>query len=662
MSKSTNIQSLAPAIVTVSIKDIASVRTAILDNKVAMHALTVKAEKPLRLTIEAFLNYSGLDQKLADAISKLSGDLISQSAISKLSFKIPTYRLPQPLTAYKVEEGKLGLASTLLNVLGDLRVIKSVTGQKSSFEDGIKVFRNVTTYHLGDEVKTDILRGLHNEPAQIVSHQISVKPGGKSMKLNAEQKDFVRSLSSAPLRLVRIDAEYLRSYYMQTKWYKNALAKKLEDKILLKARIDRYIEIVSELQEHTEIYLSNWFDFRLRMYYDLTMLGINPQGDAFETHMWELSKPVVLKPNGFEAMRHAAVTIATGKRHSRVNTEKLWDSNSVAYLATIVDVKHYQDDGGRWDKGGFGEHFYGVRLAQAIADYHAGKPSYFMMGEDATTGGLQHAGAGFKSVKSMKASNIGGLKNPMDAHKLLGDSFGLSRSTAKGINTPLLHGSSWSTIARELTNVTGDKISVPEVIEHAVDAYGPEIENVPMIAEWGSNMYDNSNTTLLFTALDGWKCQSTNYIQSAQVTVYGLSLHTKSGYSTTILTRDMPLHVSLKGEVIPVKGEQKSRGLYANITHSIDGWNLRSVATMLRSLDRSALFKHDKFYTSPNDMNIINRNYIHNIGTEFASQTYHRAMTEIAHNMIGATPDLPTLLEGDGTADMIATSDGYLAS
>ena len=647
--------------------DIQAVREALLGNEKCMSLLPKFNAIASKDVHEAFLSTNALDKELVKALNSLSGEeLLDATAISKLSYKMKAYRLQKPYAMFYIVEANINLAKTILNVLGDLGIIGSKTIHDDFWLEGKRHFKSVRVHNFGKSKVKDELYGLHFEPGQVPSKTIHVKPGGVSLKLSKTQKEFNTALSSMKFRLVRTDEKTLQEYFEQTKWYRAVVEKQeansrlAESPFQLRKRVKRYISEIMALMEHDELYLSNWYDSRLRLYYDLTMMGINPHGDAFETHMWELAEPKKINKVGFEGMCHAVVTIATGKRHAHDATLKLYARNEDKYLKTIVDPKHYQTSEGVWDKGGYGEWFYGCRLVQAVADYKSGKPSYFMLGEDATNGGLQHAGIGFRSIKSMKAANVGGLKSIQDSHKTLADAFGLDRDVAKKVNQPLLHGSTWKTAAESLSAKTGRQYSVDEVIAHSIEAYGPEIMNVPAIADWGSTAYDTSNPSLMWKTFDGEKAQSTAFFENVEIDAYGLSLSAKNGYTSTTVHRDMPILLDNKGR--PVYDNAKMRGLYANITHSTDATVLRHVAHTMIRLNRTIMFKHDKFYAHPNDTVLIRKSYKSALLDNFDYQPYHRAIEQVAHNHTDKSlaNHMPDLLVGEGTKSMIEKSEGFL--
>ena len=659
----------------ITAENINELRVALQGNSKCMEVLGKASTKKITKSVnDAFFGTEKLDAKIADAVNAMSGDVLEQTAIPRLSYKLPRYAYLGKFNDFSIEKGYTVLAKTIIDglcVLGHL--VKREEIVREIDKSGRSVYRRKHYVDFGEEKTKDLTRGMFAEPGKLINKFVHVKPGGKAMKLTGRQKDFFKGLSSMKLRLVKLPAERLREYFLQTNWYVNALEKGLEDKILLNNRINKYIAIIEEYQQREGIFLTNWFDSRLRLYYDLTMAGINPHGDSFETHMWELAEPTKINKDGFENLRHSIVVIATDKRHTEKNTEKLWSNHREEYLNTIVDADHYKHhkdsvEGknaivykkGDWKKGGYGEHLYGQRLAQAIVDYESGEPSYFMMGEDATTGGLQHAGIGFRSVKSMKLSNVGGLKTPQDAHGELASTFDLPRQTAKDINTPLLHGSTIKTISTILTAKTGHVVSEETIQKHISSTYGAEIQNVTNIASWGSQAYDNFNSSLLYTAIDGMKCQSIGYCKSVEMKIYALSLDSKSGYSQTIVYRDMPLFLDKKGGA--VYDDTKVRGLHANVTHSIDGWVVRQVIESLANLGKVGMFKHDKFYTHPNDMRIVRKRYKSSLLVAFDDKPYHRALEEVSLNRKGRTIPVLPLITGDGTKDMILESEGYLSA
>ena len=122
----------------------------------------------------------------------------------------------------------------------------------------------------------------------------------------------------------------------------------------------------------------------------------------------------------------------------------------------------------------------------------------------------------------------------------------------------------------------------------------------------------------------------------------------------------MPLYLTNKGEA--VYENTKLLGVHANITHSIDGWVLRQIGRAMSSVDRVVLFKHDKFFSHPNNLKFVNRVYKASLMTEYTEKPYHRAIDEIISNRKGKKILAPTLIEGSGTLAMIDRSEAYLSA
>ena len=588
-----------------------------------------------------------LDDRFITILSQFTGTELESKVISQLSYKLPMYTaVIEQFGSYYVEKAKLSLAKTLINMMVNDGIFTRKVETKREFIEGKPQFRHVnsiTFTAVKDDEMKDITRGISTEPGVILSNHVKTKTGGKPMKLTSEQKTYLRHMSSKALRLVRVPEATLRAYYKQTEWYIQAVANKLEDPILLNVRIEKYISTIRGLQQEKALYLSNWFDARLRTYYELSMAGINPHGDTFETAMWEMATPQIINQGGKEELKWDAMVIAYGRMTKEQALAEFTDTDAMAEV--MLDISKYD----------FGELFYNQRLLDAIQDAEEGEPSHFMVGIDATTGGLQRAGASFKSVKSASASNIGGAKTVNDAHQVQADAFGLDRYTIKTtVNTPLLHGASANTIVKLLAD-KGVETTRATVESQMAEAYGPEILNVGKIAAWGNLAYTNDNSTLLFSAPDGMKCQSTCYSESVKCDVYGIDTEAKQGYNSVTVHRDMPLLLSAKGEV--VHDNTKNMGVYANITHAIDGCANRDIT---RAIDGALLTKHDKFFACPNDMYIVRATYLETIMREYEGDFYAQAMEEISANRKGAVIPVPELVYGDLNIADIAISHSFL--
>ena len=179
----------------------------------------------------------------------------------------------------------------------------------------------------------------------------------------------------------------------------------------------------------------------------------------------------------------------------------------------------------------------------------------------------------------------------------------------------------------------------------------------------GELLYNN-NTSLQWTTSDGFKAQSIAYNESVELVIYSPSTATKDGRTQVKITRDMPMILDAKGRSI--NPNAKVRGLYANITHSVDGTGLRYVIRYIKAanndVEAGGVYKHDNFLVHPNDMEHARAGYKVALVKEFNGSPYQSALDAIVANHKGKhVPVAPTLVIGDATEDMIINSHYYLA-
>jgi len=545
------------------------------------------------------------------------------------------------------------VAFNVLNSLSEIGVIQSQTKVIAEVceETGKKTWRNQTFLSFGHRqaVNDMYVPGIHTEPT-LVQKKTKVRPGGKSLKLNSAEKQFLLSAGSTAMRMIDIDPKQLTVYMKQSPWYAKVLSGEVNmDKIIANELIRKQVAKFTAVQALDKFYLSMWMDYRTRLYYDLKELGFNPHGKTFETSLFELAEPRYITKSGFNSMAYSAVTIIDGRMAHHTAIE-LFLANEQHYLDALCTPS---DD--------MGKDLYNSRLATAIGHYHSETPSHFLLGEDATNGGLQHGGIGFKEAKMMIPSNVGGASTQQDSHGNLQQLLGLAtRQEAKDIHQPLLHGSSLTTVAKVMgKSVTDTKAMLSE-------AYGNSVFNIPAIADWGTQVVDNFNTSLQWTTVDGFKAQSIAYTESVPLTLYAMSSSNKSGYTQIKIHRDMPLIQDRKGN--PIYGAvdtdksmgkaNKLRGLYANITHSIDAAGLRSVVRAVGDL--GGLWKHDNFLVHPNDMEIVREGYKQALLVEFDASLYESAIDQIA-SKVTVSILKPELTIGTASIELVEQSKYFLA-
>lgn len=592
-----------------------------------------------------------------------------QVEIGKLAYKL-IIRKNDALTTFDQAKVAPTCAFMILQALMDTGVITTEVKVLSEINEttGRKVWRHQTFLTFGMKAAENVLyvKGLSLEPT-VIQKKTKVRTGGKSVKLSRVEKTFLKDASSTPMRLIDINPEEIGEYLKETSWYLKALKgtdklgvdhKDREvDVLVLDSKVNKQVAKFRLMQTLPSFYLPMWLDYRTRMYYELSELGFNPHGKTFETALYELAEARTINASGFRSLAYQAVAIVDG-RTPHDEAIATFEANPAHYLAEL-----------RTDAGERGKNLYNTRVAQAIEDFYNETPSHFLLGEDATNGGMQHGGIGFRAEKMMFASNVGGSLRQEDSHGVLQATLGLkTRDEAKDIHQPLLHGSSLATVAVVMGK---DQAETKAMM---IAAYGREVLNIQAIAEWGTNVISNHATSLMWTTRDGFKAQSIAYSESVPLTIYALTPNTKSGYTEVKIQRDMPMKLDRKGQPIfgavggdkTMGGANKLRGLYANITHSIDATGLRDVIRAviehnLNDAAKTGLWKHDNFLMHANDMEAARAGYKASLLANFDYESYDMAIKQIATALPKGTMT-PVLTKGNGTKEMIEKSEFFLAA
>lgn len=658
-----------------NVASIEAIRTAILSNKAAEVALNTKADKDVKYISDLFLNRKISYQSIASELNKLyADDDLLQVVVGKLAMKLK-FPCDKSFTNYHYTKMQVILASTLVHGLIDSKqIFADIKDTKETIEGKIK-WKRETFLTFGSDKLRDPFTGLHKAPGVVLQKTTKVKTGGIAQKLSGSEKLFLSGIASMPLRLVKTDRETMKKYFMQSKWYQQVLSgKSKEEPILLKARVEELLDNVEKAQAMGAVYLSVWLDYRTRVYYDFTLEGINPHGKTFQTSQWEMAYPqIITNP---EPYYYSAVCIVDGRISHQQATIKFL-GNRDYYISKLREIKYTKCEITGATIEDMDENFYNARLADAIEDYENGRLSAFLLSEDATNGGMQNGGIGFKAPEMMKSSNVGALPTQQDSHGILQEKLGLAtRDEAKDVHQPLLHGSSLNTIASVL------KCSVKEAREFMIKAYGEEVLNISKIADWGVNAVDNFNSTLMWKTMDGFRAQSIAYTESVPLTIYALSGANKSGYSKIIIHKDVPCFFDAQGKPVYGSvtdhtkdkndktrvdksngGDSKLRGLYANITHSIDGTHNRAVIRYVRQQQTVGIFKHDNFLVHGNYMEGVRSAYKESLMRAFDYSPYEKALEECVENFKGTNiPPIPQLHIGEGTKEMIEKSEYFLSA
>jgi hypothetical protein len=399
------------------------------------------------------------------------------------------------------------------------------------------------------------------------------------------------------------------------------------------------------------------------MYYEAAVLdGIRPHGKLWETLMIDAADAFELTEEDERVLKHIIYVTF----HGRVSIDEAVDKFTAEdwLEAEMIDPMDQEDE------ESFGEAIMLNKAAQALYDFKNGVKSRFMFGYDFTNSGLLMAGVSFKSEKMMTAGNIYGFDDVVDSHTAFGAAYDLdlSRKDIKSIHMGLMHGSAMQSIAKTITETVGREVTLEEVLEYNEKAYGKAVTNIPKIADWGTQIVGNEQTTLRWTMPDGFSAASRAYLKGVPVLVYVASGSHKEGYTSHIIVTDMPWIEDSKG--FPVYGkevmvggtvyevEQKKRGLFASITHAVDAYMLRHIGNEVIDSGRPMLFKHDDFITPPGALSTVKQGAKHVFHEMYRDNLYQEAINEIAAR---SPYDLePLELVVDDGLDRIEQSDNFL--
>lgn len=616
-----------------------------------------KIDPNLRLALEALRAYN--PDKLHHTLNTLSAERdYFQVMVGKLADRLTTPNFPTS-KEFDLTLVRIYMAAQLLSTMIDLKYIELT--EKLEFvineDSGKGEWKTQQMLSFGNAAKQPKYKvsGISMTPGTVLQKEYKVQAGGKARKLNKQEKELLSLASSFKLRLVDIPLELLERYMKVSPWYTNVIEGVVKmDKIQADELVYEALVKYKILSSLDGFYLPMWLDYRTRLYYHLTEMGFNPHGKQFETCLFEAAEPYMI--TSIVEYAYSAVVLIDGRMPHHIAIEKF-----------LANKEHYMEalraplaDDASVDE--MGEWLYNSRLAYAIDSYYNGEETHFLLSEDATNGGLQHGGIGFHSMEMMIPANVGGAPEQLDSHGNLQTQLGLaSRDTAKEIHQPLLHGSSMNTLAGVL------ECSVREAEAFIVKAYGRSALNIEKIADWGVAIANNINTSLLWKTRDGFNAQSIAYVETVPLTVRFIAERNKQGWGQLLLHKDMPLLKSAKGELVygsgtsidklKVGGKVKNRGLYANITHSIDATALRDV---IRATGGKGLWKHDNFLV-PGTMETVRRAYKIALLEEYGFRGYEAAMIDILENYQGLAPQMPTLTYGSATRDAIINSHYYLA-
>lgn len=605
---------------------------------------------------DAYLGRPGKAKQLWKGISKIANvnkELLVQSFIGKLRYKLPALHLDFKLTPFERERAKLIAASIITNVLIDSGVYgirEDVEPYRT--ESGNKKFRKLLYIQLGGEPMKDLYRGIHLEPGVVEQTSVGM------WTLSAEQRAFLAEVASVPYKVWSGCTQELlmHGYSLKTDWNrsKDKNGKKLsEDPILKRNRYRVYAEkIVDHVKRFPKFYLSAKYDDRYRVYYDAAILeGIRPHGKLWETLMLDAAEPFRLGEEDVRVLRHLIyVTL-----HGRATMEKANEKLSAEDMITAMTV----DPLAATSEKQFGEYILLRKAAEALEQHVAGEPSTFMFGYDFTNSGLMMAGLSFHSKEMMKAANLGQHKTVYDSHTTFGKAYGLDlpRNEVKKLHTALLHGGTEQGLLNEIESVLGEGAFTLEQVKQANEAaYGECVRNITTIADWGTIVVGNRQSILRWKMPDGYVASSRAHMDGVPVRCYAASARHKEHYTYYIVVSNMPLVEDRNGfpiydkdtvlDGVPHPVKVKKRGLFANITHSIDAYVLRCVVKRLRDQNRPFLLKHDDYIVPPGAV----RDVMHAAQSAFMVLYHYNIYDKALDDIVEHSPyqlEKPQLYMGD---------------
>jgi len=625
----------------------------------------------VRESLKAFLNNDSLDQKLCNFYNNINGE-VSTSELAGLCKNLSIFKDVReytfnsvPFTAEELTRGSISLGLTLANFLVYTGTGHMFEAERTSIDkDGNPETRTYlhVQFNANTDERSNLMHGINGNPGVIHQRFISSPPGGMPIKVRGKIKETLINASSRALQLVPMSDQFYYSLLENSKWYKQSLAKKMEVGASIKLRVDKYIDAIREIRDMDRVYLSMKFDYRYRLYTDMKSFFINPQAKDGK-YLWQLANSRMLDDRGYAHMVHSAVGIALNKRHSLAKAMQYWNKHELSVRSALLKMGASMDE--------LAESVYARRLLDAISDYRNRVPSKFILLKDFTTGGLIHHSITFHNDISAPMCNVAGRATPADAHALVAQRFGmdgLTRDHAKEINMQVLHGSSNKTAADTINASCGTSLSAGGFGKLKLEAYGAPINNVLSIVEFGRSMHSKYNTSLLFRTPEGWPTMSIAYTPSEVSnprhggTMLEFYMFTpeaqelKQGYRKIHTITTMPLTSDKNGT--PIRGAKVS-GLYANITHVVDGHILRRIYEE----NAVSLSIHDNIGACPNDFDGIEETAVNVMVEDYDARYYERCINDIKNNAAKdnfASVNLPVLYYGKLTKSQVKKSTGFL--
>jgi len=588
-------------------------------------------------------------------LDTLIDEVLYSEAVAKLSYKLNNgYPSLEGLDAHNKEMRKVYLASVLMTILEGEKIIK-VKVNRQVIDGEWKISKTVMPYKVASALKI-LTKGANIEPT-IDKKRIVAKIGAKSIKLPSKLRKLAKAVGSQGLKLIDTDREIFEKYLDLSNTFTKIEFSSNITKNMYKSKL---LDGIDHLRGRCN-FLDVWYDSRLRMYYSLNQLeGVRPQGKLFEVCQWELPIGEVITESGAKHIRHAIVNLLDG-RVSLKKANKVFKLSHLLRLKRLADTL-YTEDFSKYEKpqNKMGIAMYANRLYTAYSDYKRGIPSKVLIGKDFTSSGPGIAGVSFRSSVLADAANWNGGDIANDLHMMVADALGVKdRDAAKRVNAPIFHGSTYKAAADAINEyLEEDKFTPKDIEELLVKRFGEAINNIPAIAAWGGNSAINKeNPSLSWKSLDGLPCQSTAYYEGYEIVMDAYNVFTGKMVQTTI-KRDMPVLFDNNGEIYQDKSAYKllkKRGLFANITHSVDSYLLRMIQ---EAVNYRGIWKHDDFIVHPNDMDNVIDTAREFMAIVYDVNPYLDAMSQIEAKVNSKC--MPKLFTGDLERENVLESVNFL--
>ncbi len=553
-------------------------------------------------------------KKIWSMIKDVSGlaDEMTQSAfVGELANRIQPPIDTRKYDEYDVKLSKRISADVVYKLLIHDNGYKRRSEGRERMKDGRKIVTPIHYIQLGGKrEKKDAFRGI--EPMPGVVHQKDVE----GFRLKPKFVEFHCGMASMPFKWSAYTTlELLQKQYELTLDYNNDNCR--EGGTAKRDRKNKSaIEVFETLSAMDEIYLPTWFDYRGRLNYYAVVEGYNPHGKLCETLNIDMADPVYLDDVAVKHVKHIIYVLRHGRTSLEVALKKFSDADlEWARTRDPLDEK-LVFDGTDGPLEELGYRMLANKAAQALELHANGFPCHYMFGKDLTNSGLIIAGTSFHSRPMMVPANVGGLKTVHDSHGDLNYDLGLGldrKVFKKRISQGLFHGLALTTLGSILNELTkSEQYTKTRVKDLLSEAYGECILNIDTIASYGAMAVDSQCTRLRFTTPDGFQASHKAHFKHVPLSISTPCIYNKKHYSTVTIISSMPLAVDGKGFPIHSNGEGKGvftkdgvevhvRGLYANMTHSLDAVGVRRIGNHLLGKSATFLLKHDDYITAPGE-------------------------------------------------------------